>query len=120
MMKLDFEDNQWVLTGGSAGAKVTHTPSSTLELLSGPRTDWWKEHSAIPPQTEADRRTGPSYTIEVDGKRDFVAGVWIRGEWRETFNQGTLFLHAGPEVGSKGWNWLKAGVELDSGKQWLG
>lgn len=37
-----------------------------------------------------------------------------------SFQQATLFVHAGPKIGGSGVNWLKAGIELDGGKENLG
>ncbi len=112
-----FDDGSWSLAGD---ATVDVSSPSVVKLTSGPKTDWWKTAVGASPESDVDRRSGPLYSFEVDAKRGFKVGVWLRGKWISRFQQGTLFVHAGPKVGEADQNWLKCGIEYEEEKQFLG
>ncbi|KDN52218.1 hypothetical protein K437DRAFT_254400 [Tilletiaria anomala UBC 951] len=102
---------------------------TTVILRSGPRTDWWRTAAGCHPESDVNRRTGPSLTLHADARVNFTAGVWIRcGDFKERFQQGTLFVHAGSlsqMVTSQGKpaqnaNWLKVGIEREGDDEFLG
>lgn len=90
------------------GRKVT--------ITAVPNTDWWR----IPRPDNIDSRTGTFFSIPLDATRNFEAGVWIRGAWGTLFDQGTLMLLTGSGDDGLGGNWIKTGVEMEDGKEWIG
>lgn len=101
---------------------LTHTLSdsdSKVYIQANPRTDFWR----TPPSSKeddapADRRTGAFFAIPIAAEGDFEASVWIRGKWGVQYDQGCLMIIAGDGDG-KGSSWIKAGVEMDGGKEWV-
>ncbi|KAJ7600776.1 hypothetical protein C8J56DRAFT_911257 [Mycena floridula] len=87
-----------------SGTKVT--------IRAVPETDWWR----IPPPDSVNSITGTFLSTSIDATKDWEAGVWIRGEWGTLFDQGTLMLLTEQGQG----NWIKAGVEMENGKEWIG
>jgi len=99
-----------------AATSAEPTPTGGLILTAKPDTDWWH----TPEPDPADRRTGPIYGLPIDGTKDWVCGVWIQGEWGTQYDQGCLMVIAGDEGDKLDFDWLKTGVELDGGKEWIG
>lgn len=94
--------------------KISQTGTSvTIRAL--PKTDWWR----VPPPESVESRTGAFLARTIDATRDFQVGVWIKGEWGVQFDQGCLMLLTGDSDDLKG-NWVKTGVELESGKEYIG
>lgn len=100
------------------------SPHSILTLQSGPKTDWWRTAKGSVPESNVNRRSGPVFSLPLDrSKGAFKAGVWMRGDLKERFQQVCLFLYAGEHVmprNTNQTNWLKAGVELEDGKENVG
>ncbi|KAJ7262021.1 hypothetical protein C8J57DRAFT_1513810 [Mycena rebaudengoi] len=109
-----FSDKHFVLNPPA----TTHTISSggnKVTIRAVPNTDWWR----VPPPDSVESRTGALYALPIDGTRNFSASVWIRGEWGTQFDQGCLMLLTGDSDDVKG-DWIKAGVELETGREYIG
>lgn len=117
-----FDDGTWTPHGSTRSFEPTKRDGiqSAWWHVTDAKQDWWKTAKGASPESDVDRRTGPSVTFEVDASRNFEAGVWLAGEWTERFNQGTLFVHAGPRPGEPEQNWLKVGVEYEEETEFLG
>lgn len=91
-----------------------------LTITSGPNTDWWRTSSASEPEASVNRHSGPVVYIDVpQDETHWKAGVWISGDFSERFQQATLFVGAGDYEASND-PWIKAGVELEHGIQFIG
>jgi len=103
----------------SPGCKsVTRASDTEIILQSKPLTDYWRS----PPfrqesDAPADRESGALYYVNVKHDSDFTVGVWFRGYWGSQYDQGGLMVFAGDAEGQK-YSWVKAGVEVDHGKEW--
>jgi len=108
------EDHPFSVLPAASSAKPT--PSGGLVLIAPPSSDWWH----TPEPDPADRRTGTLYGLPIDGTKDWQCGVWIQGEWGTQYDQGCLMVIAGDEGDRLDFDWLKTGIELDGGKEWIG
>lgn len=91
-----------------------------LTITSGPNTDWWRTSSASEPEASVNRHSGPVVYIDIpQDETHWKAGVWISGDFTERFQQATLLLGAGDYEASND-PWIKAGVELEHGIQFIG
>ncbi|KAL0958516.1 hypothetical protein HGRIS_000658 [Hohenbuehelia grisea] len=105
----------------SAGVQnVTNTSPSEIVLQAKPITDYWRTPPyAAESDAPADRESGAHYYVDVSESSDFTVGVWLRGYWGTLYDQGGLMVIAGDGEGKK-YHWIKSGVELDHGKEWIG
>ncbi|KAJ7114017.1 hypothetical protein C8R44DRAFT_881571 [Mycena epipterygia] len=109
-----FHHHDFVLNPPAA----SHTISSDghkLTMRALPKTDWWR----LPPPDSIDSRAGAFFGLTIDATRNFSAGVWVRGEWALQFDQGCLMLLGGNSSDAKG-DWIKAGVEVETGREYIG
>ncbi|KAF7299221.1 hypothetical protein MIND_00870800 [Mycena indigotica] len=98
----------------------SHTISSSgkqLSLKALPSTDWWRIPGTAEQPNGVENRDGALFARPIDATRDFVAGVWIRGAWGVQYDQGCLMIITSA-TGTTG-NWVKAGVELEDGKEFV-
>lgn len=80
-MSLNFyEDRTWKLAGDAKVTKDAET--QTIKLVSGPKTDWWRTPKGSEPESDVDRRSGPTYSTPVKGHK-WSAGVWMRVDLKE-------------------------------------
>ncbi|KAJ7065466.1 hypothetical protein C8F01DRAFT_1351209 [Mycena amicta] len=99
---------------------ASHTISATgtqLSMRAVPLTDWWRIPPSPPYPTGVENRDGALFARAVDAERDFVAGVWIQGSWGVQYDQGCLMLITSAS-GVQG-NWVKAGVEMEEGSEFV-
>ncbi|KZT58304.1 hypothetical protein CALCODRAFT_482407 [Calocera cornea HHB12733] len=108
--------NEYPFSVIPAAASAEPTPTGGLVLVAKPNTDWWH----TPEPDPADRRTGVLYGLPIDGTKDWQCGVWIKGEWAVQYDQGTLMVIAGDDGEDLNFDWLKTGIEMDGGKEWIG
>ncbi|KAF7317617.1 hypothetical protein MKEN_00849100 [Mycena kentingensis (nom. inval.)] len=85
-----------------AASHAISASGTHLTMRAVPETDWWRIPRSKPYPSGVDNRSGALFARQVDATRDFTAGVWLRGGW--------------------GWgagNWVKAGVEMEEGKEFI-
>ncbi|KAJ8457576.1 hypothetical protein ONZ45_g18261 [Pleurotus djamor] len=118
---LDFSDATQFRIDPPAKKVVVHSPN-TITIQALPETDYWR----IPKrkgEDAANRHNGAFLSIDVDATKEFEAGVWIKGEWRGgrsiQYDQGCLMIVAGTTDGTDE-SWVKMGVEVDKGSEWVG
>ncbi|MCO5585172.1 hypothetical protein L7F22_039104 [Adiantum nelumboides] len=119
MAILPFTDPQWkgVQLPSKEDAKVAQT---ALELRAGAKTDWWRSAKGSIPESDVDRHDGPLYVFDVnDDEKSWTASVWLAVDHNERFQQATLFVGQGDYQTGKE-PWLKAGIEIEDGKQNIG
>lgn len=109
-----FHDKDFVLNP-SAASQTISDDGKKVTLRALPKTDWWR----VPPPESIESRTGAFFALPIDATRNFSAGVWIRGEWGTQFDQGCLMLLAGNSSDVQG-DWIKAGVEVETGREYIG
>ncbi|KAJ7680018.1 hypothetical protein B0H17DRAFT_1077134, partial [Mycena rosella] len=109
-----FHHQDFVLNPPAASHTIS-ADGNKLTMRALPKTDWWR----VPPPESIERRTGAFFGLPVDATRDFSAGVWMRGEWDTHFDHGCLMLLAGNSSDVKA-HWIKAGVELETGREYIG
>ncbi|KAJ8703347.1 hypothetical protein PTI98_001974 [Pleurotus ostreatus] len=102
----------------SPPATSIHTTPSTVTIQALPKSDYWR-NPASPGEKADNRHTGAFYAVPVDGDKSFEAGVWIQGKWAAQYDQGCLMVVADDSDG-KDSSWIKTGVEVDDGKEWIG
>ncbi|KAJ7467760.1 hypothetical protein B0H11DRAFT_2046265 [Mycena galericulata] len=109
-----FHDPNFVLNPHGASQAISADGKKvTLRALAN--TDWWR----VPPPESIESRTGALFALTIDATRNFSASVWIRGGWGTQFDQGCIMLLAGDSSDVQG-DWIKAGVELESGREYIG
>lgn len=102
----------------SPPATSIHITPSTAIIQALANTDYWRI-PASPGEEAANRHTGAFYAVPIDGNKSFEAGVWIQGKWGVQYDQGCLMVVADDSDGEES-SWIKTGVEMDDGKQWIG
>ena len=77
-----FDDGTWAPHGTSTSFEPIKdgAQQSAWKHVSSAKQDWWKTAVGASPESDVDRRTGPSMTFEVDASRNFEVGVWLAGE----------------------------------------
>ncbi|KAJ7777082.1 hypothetical protein B0H16DRAFT_1504282 [Mycena metata] len=114
MTQQSFHHPDFVLNPPAASHTIS-ADGKTVTIRALPKTDWWR----VPPPESIESRTGAFFGLPIDATRNFSASVRIRGEWGTQFDQGCLMLLAGNSTDVKG-DWVKAGVELETGKEYIG
>ncbi|KAF7345538.1 hypothetical protein MVEN_01572500 [Mycena venus] len=109
-----FHDSGFVLNPPAASHTIS-ADGKKITIRALPKTDWWR----LPPPEPVESRSGAFFGLTIDATRNFAASVWIRGEWDTQFDQGCLMLLAGNSSDVKG-DWIKAGVELETGREYIG
>ncbi|KAJ6504485.1 hypothetical protein DFH09DRAFT_1201243 [Mycena vulgaris] len=109
-----FHDGAFVLNPPAASHTIS-ADGKKITIRALPKTDWWR----VPPPESIESRTGAFLGLTIDATRNFSASVWIRGGWGTQFDQGCLMLLAGNSSDVKG-DWIKAGVEVETGKEYIG
>lgn len=90
------EPPQWTL-------EPNNLEHGTLEVVTGLETDFWRvTHYGFT------RDNGHAYLDRADG--DFVAHVKFTGDYEELYDQAGLMIRLDEQ------NWIKTGIELESGK----
>ncbi|KAG9218375.1 hypothetical protein CCMSSC00406_0007254 [Pleurotus cornucopiae] len=110
-----FDSKSFRLSPPATSIRIT---PSTAIIQALPNTDYWRI-PASPGEEAANRHTGAFYAVPIDGNRSFEAGVWIQGKWGVQYDQGCLMVVADDSDGEES-SWIKTGVEMDDGKQWIG
>lgn len=104
-------------TGTGAG-------SYTINISSGPRTDWWTTAPGSQPESSAHRTTGPLVyqTRHISSCTSWRLSALVSQPGLERFQQTTLFIQRCSEEQSDmaAQLWLKAGVENEGGRQYVG
>ncbi|KAF7317600.1 hypothetical protein MKEN_00847100 [Mycena kentingensis (nom. inval.)] len=99
---------------------ASHTISASgthLTMRAVPETDWWRIPPSKPYPTGVESHSGALFARQVDATRDFTAGVWLRGGWGVQYDQGCLMVITSAS-GVQG-NWVKAGVEMEEGEEFI-
>ncbi|KAJ7155860.1 hypothetical protein C8R46DRAFT_434708 [Mycena filopes] len=109
-----FHHSDFVLNPPAASHTIS-ADGKKVTIRALPKTDWWR----VPPPEPVESRTGAFFGCTIDATRNFSASVRIRGEWGTQFDQGCLMLLAGNSDDVKG-DWIKVGVELETGKEYIG
>ncbi|GAC97980.1 hypothetical protein PHSY_005568 [Pseudozyma hubeiensis SY62] len=121
-------DPQWRFHDPTSSSSHTISPSTssscTVSITSGARTDWWTTAPGSQPESSAHRTTGPVVyqSVSLPDSASFRLSGILSQPGTERFQQTTLFIqrqHAGTS-GIQGQLWLKAGVENEGGRQYVG
>lgn len=119
MTILPFTDANWkaVQVPSEDDVKITQTE---LQLRAGPKTDWWRSAKGSIPESDVDRHDGPLFVFDIkDDQQSWTASVWLAVNHKERFQQATLLVGQGDYQTGKE-PWLKAGIEIEDGKQNIG
>ncbi|CDW97300.1 hypothetical protein [Sporisorium scitamineum] len=122
---------KWTFHDPSSTSSYTVTPSSpnsyTINITSSARTDWWTTAPGSSPESSAHRNSGPVlYQTHLLSPTTTTLNFRLSGRviqtGNERFQQSTLFIRrATPSVDAhEGQLWLKAGVENEGGKKYVG
>ncbi|KAJ9478523.1 hypothetical protein PHBOTO_006557 [Pseudozyma hubeiensis] len=125
-------DPQWRFHDPTSSSSHTVSPSSsasasssyTISITSGARTDWWTTAPGSQPESSAHRTTGPVLyqSLSLPATASFRLSGVLSQPGAERFQQTTLFVqrqHASTD-GVREQLWLKAGVENEGGRQYVG
>lgn len=128
-MSITFASEGWNEYSSQVPSEVRHIDADNVHLIAGPKTDWWRTAQGSEPESAVSRNSGPVYAYKLDtAERNWVTGVYMAGTFAERFQQATLFVGVGDCFSSGNHSdrddqtdkWLKAGYEMEDGRQMIG
>ncbi|TKY87930.1 hypothetical protein EX895_003026 [Sporisorium graminicola] len=124
---------KWAFHDPTSTSSYSVTPSSTnsytISIASGKRTDWWTSAPHSVPESSAHRTSGPLVyqTLHIDPRENWKLSGTVQQAGSERYQQSTLFIRRAPPSGpsssvedSEGQTWLKAGIENEGGRKYVG
>ncbi|CBQ70044.1 conserved hypothetical protein [Sporisorium reilianum SRZ2] len=120
--------SEWSFHDPSSTSSYTITPTApyTIRITSGARTDWWTTAPLSSPESSAHRTSGPVVyrTLHLAPSADWKLSGTVQQSGTERFQQSTLFIRrcaSGKHVGDvEAQAWLKAGIENEGGRKYVG
>ena len=107
------------------GTSTYSQTGSTIRITSGPKTDYWTTAPGSVPESSAHRASAPVlYQLhKLAPSTNWRLKGTLHQPGTERFQQTTLFLRrVNPNEGAngEGQKWLKSGIEIEQGRQFIG
>ena len=105
---------------------ITSSSLCTISIASGAKTDWWTTATGSEPESAAHRTSGPVVyrSLTLDRSTNWKLAGSVTQSGSERFQQTTLFVRrtgTGSNVDDQhGQLWLKAGIENEGGRKYVG